>query len=338
VWGDHVFLTGASDEGKERMVFAFRRADGRLLWSRQVPSSPPEAGVRDKNGFASATPVTDGERVVAFLGSCGLVCYDFEGRLLWHRNDLRIKTTHGTGSSPVLYRDLVILAQDQNQADSVFLAVNKHTGQKVWQGQRPRSMTWSTPVVVRVGGRDELIVAGAETVKGYDPAAGKELWSLTGPTVEVVPTIVVGKELIYSASGRNGPTLGLRPGGSGDVTATHLAWRTVRAGPHVPSPILVDGRLYTFNDTGIATCLDAATGQLIYQQRLPDRFSASPVAAGGLIYVPGESGVTYVVRAGAPFQVVARNDLGAPILASPAVIDGRLLLRTQDELVCIGKK
>jgi outer membrane protein assembly factor BamB len=338
IWGDHLFLTSADANGAKRFVHCFSRADGSLRWTRQAPPRPPEPGVRDKNGFASATPVTDGERVICFLGSCGLVCYDFAGELLWHYDALKVKTTHGTGSSPLLYQDLVILAQDQNQADSIFLALDKRTGKKVWEGKRARAMTWTTPVVVRVGDHDELVLAGAEAVRGYDPATGKELWSLRGPTQEVIPAIVIGKELLYSASGRNGPTIGLRPGGSGDVTATHLVWRAVRGGPHVPTPALVNGRLYSANDTGVLTCLDAATGKLLYQERLEDQFSASPIVAGDLLYFPAESGITYVVRAGEPPAVVARNDLGAPILASPAVVDGRIFLRTAEELVCIGAR
>src|SRR5262249_32817767 len=148
---------------------------------------------------------------------------------------IRFRTTHGTGSSPLLYKDLVIFAHDQNQADSVFLALDKRTGKRIWQTLRPRAMTWSTPLVVRVGDHDEVIFAGGETVRGYNPNTGKELWTLTGPTHEVIPTLIVGKDLIYSASGRNGPTLGLRPGGSGNVTESHLVWRAVRGGPHVPS-------------------------------------------------------------------------------------------------------
>jgi outer membrane protein assembly factor BamB len=336
VWGDRIFLTSADAKGQERSVLCYGRADGRLLWERKVPPRTPEPGVRDKNGYASATPVTDGERVVAFLGSCGLVCYDFDGNLQWHYDKLRFRTTHGTGSSPLLYRDRVFFIQEQNQADTVFVALDKRTGQLLWERPRAKAMGWSTPVVVHVGDHDELLFAGGETIKGYDPATGKELWSLSGPTHEVIPAVVVGKDLVYCASGRNGPTLALRLGGSGDVTATHLAWRAVRYGPHVPSPILVGGRLYTVNDTGIASCLDAATGKLIWVERISDRFSASPVEAGGLLYFPSESGITYVLRAADKFEVVAKNDLGAGILASPAVVDHQLLLRTQEELVCIG--
>jgi outer membrane protein assembly factor BamB len=292
--------------------------------------------VRDKNGYASATPVTDGERVIAFLGSCGLICYDFEGKLLWHYDQLKVKTTHGTGSSPILYMNLVILVQDQNQSESIFLALDKTTGKKVWEAKRTRGMTWTTPTIVRVGDHDELVVAGAETVRGYDPSTGKELWSLRGPTQEVVPALVVGKDALYCASGRNGPTLALRPGGAGDTTKTHLLWRAVRGGPHVPTPALVNGRLYTANDTGVFSCLDAATGELIYLERIAERFSASPIVSGDLLFFASESGVTYVVRTGERLNVVARNDLGSPILASPAVAEGRIFVRTEQELVCIG--
>jgi outer membrane protein assembly factor BamB len=200
-------------------------------------------------------------------------------------------------------------------------------------------MTWSTPIVVRVGDHDELVFAGGETIKGYDPSTGKKLWSLDGPTREVIPVVLVGKHLIYCASGRNGPTLALRPGGSGDVTETHLAWRAVRGGPHVPSPILVNDRLFIVSDTGVMTCLDADSGQLVWQERIRDQFSASPIEAGGLLYFPSESGVTYIVRAADHFELVAKNELGSPILASPAVAAGdRIILRTQAELLCIGDK
>jgi outer membrane protein assembly factor BamB len=338
VWGDRIFLTSSDEKGKERSMLCFDRADGRLLWSKAVPAKPPEPAVRDKNGFATSTPVTDGERVIVFLGSCGLSCFDFAGNLQWNYGDLKIRTIHGTGSSPLLYEDLVILVQDQNQADSVFLALDKRIGKVVWESERGRAMTWSTPSVVRVAGRDELVMAGNRTVKGYDPRTGKELWSLDGPTEEVIPNIVAGPNLLYSASGRNGPTLALRPGGNGDVTETHQVWRTVRSGPHVSSPALVNGRLYTANDTGVFTCLDAATGKLIYTERVNDHFSASPVTAGDLMWFAGESGITYVVRAADHFEPVAQNDLGSPILASPAAIDGTLILRTRDELVCVGWK
>lgn len=336
IWGERIFVTSSANEGAERWLHCFAAGDGKLLWSRQAPARPPEQGTRDKNGFASATPVTDGERVIAFLGSCGLLCYDFDGKLLWHYDELKFKTTHGTASCPLLYKDLVIFVHDQNQLDSIFLALDKKTGKVVWQQKRPRAMTWSSPVVAHVGDHDELLFAGNETVKGYDPSTGEELWSLKGPTNEVVPTLVIGPELIYSASGRNGPTIALLPGGKGDVTESRLAWRTVRGGPHVPSPILIGQRLYTINDTGVALCLNAQTGKVIWQERISDLFSASPIECGGLLYFAAESGIVYVLRAADKFELVAKNDMGAAILASPAVIGDRIIWRTQAGLVCVG--
>jgi outer membrane protein assembly factor BamB len=338
VWGDRIFLTSADETGEQRSLLCFDRRDGRLLWTAKAPPRPPEPGVRDKNGHASATPVTDGERVISFFGSCGIVCHDFEGKMLWHHELPKIKTSHGTAASPVLYKDLVIMLQDQDQSETVFLALNKKTGEKVWQGKRGRGTTWSTPVIVHVGDHDELLVAGAKTVKGYNPDSGKELWTLSGPTHEVIPMIVVGKNMVYSASGRNGPTLALRPGGEGDITQKGLVWRSTRSGPHVPSPILVGDLLFTFNDMGIITCLQAETGNLIWQERVDDCFSASPLAAGNRIYVPGESGVTYVLKAGTKMDLLARNDMGEPTLASLAAVDHQLVLRTQSELVLIASK
>lgn len=336
IWEDRIFLTSAGEAGADRALHCLRRSDGRLLWSRPAPAHEVEPNVRDKNGFASATPVTDGQRVVAFFGNGGLVCFDFEGQQLWHHPLPAFDTTWGTGASPLLYEDSVILVHDQNKADSFMLALDKRTGEVRWQHLRGKAMGWSTPIVVRVGDRDELLYAGGETVKGYNPRTGDELWSLKGATVEVIPTIVVGSKLIYSASGRQGPTLGVRPGGKGDVTETHLAWRTVRGGPHVPSPVYYRDRLYTINDTGIATCLDAESGEMLWQARIRDSFSASPLESAGLLYCCAESGVTYVLKTGDRLDIVAQNDLGSPILASPAALGNRLYVRTAEELVCIG--
>jgi outer membrane protein assembly factor BamB len=338
IWGDRIFLTSSGEEGRNRSLHCLRRDDGKLLWSRAIPDHEVEPMVRDKNGFASATPVTDGQRVISFFGNGGLVCHDFEGSQLWHYPLPGFDTTWGTGASPLLYQDSVILIHDQNKANSLFIALDKRTGKLLWKGEaRNKAMGWSTPIVVRAGGREELIYAGGLMIKGYDPRTGKELWTLDGPTREVVPTVVVGPDLIYTASGRQGPTIGLRPGGTGNVTATHQAWLTIRGGPHVPSPIYVGGRLYTINDTGIATSLDAQTGQQIWQARVRDLFSASPIESQGLLYFCAESGVTYLLRAADKFEIVAQNDLESPILASPAALDGRLYIRTAQELVCIAQ-
>jgi len=337
VWGDRVFVTSSSPDGKVRTMHCFALADGKKLWSADAPAAEPEKPVRDKNGFASATPVVDAERVIAFLGSVGLVCWDHAGKPLWHHNDFKVGNVHGTGASPVLYKDTVILWQEQNLNDPLLLALDKRTGKVVWKKTRPRAMGWNTPLIVKVGERDELILQCKEHVVGLDPATGDELWTMTGPTIEVIPMVVVGPDLAYSVSGRNGPVIAFRPGGKGDVTGTHQAWTTQRGGPLVPSPLYLDGRLYFASDTGIVNCHDGKTGKLLWSERLPSQFSASPIEAGGLLYFPGEAGVTFVLRAGDRFDLVAENDLGSPILASPAVAGGRLIFRTDGELVCVGK-
>ncbi len=338
IWGDKIFLTSAGPDGTKRALHCLNRRDGRILWSSPVADHEPEKNVRDKNSFASGTPVTDGERVIAFFGSGGLVCFDFQGSIRWQHKLPPISTTHGTGTSPLLYKNLVIFIHDQNQAESIMLALDKKTGELVWEGRREKAMGWCTPIIVRAGDRDELIYAGNEKVIGYDPATSKTLWTLGGPTREVVPALVIGPDLLYSCSGRNGPTIALRPGGDGDVTSTHLVWSAVRGGPLVPSPILVNERLFTVNDTGIATCLHAQTGKMIWQGRVRDEFSASPIAAEGLLYFCGESGTTWIIKAADQFEVVAENMLPEPILASPAALDGRLFIRTEKALYCIGPR
>jgi outer membrane protein assembly factor BamB len=244
----------------------------------------------------------------------------------------------GSGSSPILYEDLVLFVHDTNRSDSICLALDKKTGAEVWRRERPKAMGWSSPVVVRVDDHDELLYAGGKTVRGYDPRGGDELWVLDGPTHEVIPSLVVGERLVYSASGRQGPTIAFVPGGRGNITAERTQWRTTRGGPHVPSPVLVAGRLYSVNDTGVATCLNAETGKVLWQARVSDEFSASPVAVGDRLYCAAESGAVYVLAAGEKFAVLATNRLEGGILASPAVIDGRVYLRTTTALYCLGAK
>ncbi|MBX7164927.1 MAG: PQQ-binding-like beta-propeller repeat protein [Pirellulales bacterium] len=336
LWNDHLFVTTAAADGTLRQLHALDRSTGAIRWSQTVPEQTPEQNVRDKNGHASSTPVTDGQRVIALFGTAGLVAYDFAGTLLWQHPLPEFRTTHGCAASPVLYGDTVILIHDQNQAESLFFALDKRDGRLLWQHARPKAMGWCTPVVIRVGDHDELVHASNGKLQGFDPATGEQLWSVDGPTVEVVPACVIGDDLLFCSSGRNGPTLAVRPGGRGDVTKTHLVWRAVRGGPHVPSPLYHAGRLYTVNDTGIVTCFDARTGKPVYQKRIRDTFSASPVLVGELIYLAAESGKTYVLPAGDRFEIVAENELSAPLLASPAVVGDALYLRTPAEVLCIA--
>ncbi len=337
IWDARIYLTAAFEAGRRRSLICMDREKGRILWVKDAPAAPPEPQVRDKNGYASATPATDGERVLAFFGSAGLVSFHpGDGGILWHQPIDPFGGLHGTAASPVLYQDLVILFQDQNVRKSVSVALDKRTGAERWRIDREPILGWCTPVVLRAGGRDELIHGSNRRLTAYDPATGKELWRCGGPTDEVIPTIVCGGGLIFATSGRNGPTLAIRPGGSGDVTATHLLWSVSRGGPHVPSPVLVNGSLTLINDFGFATCLDAPTGATRWQKRLGGRFSASPLAADGKIYFANEDGVVTVMKDDGSGEILATNELDAPVLASPAVLEGRLYFRTATHLLAIG--
>jgi outer membrane protein assembly factor BamB len=344
LWADHLFVTAEGPrpedltQSPDRYLLAIDRRDGKLLWQHAAPKPTEVEALYWKNTFASSTVATDGERVIAFLGNSGLVCCDFTGKRLWHTDLGTFPTMHGPGTTPVIYRDLVIIVQDQRKGDSLFAAYDKHTGKKRWQHARPQQAGWSSPVLLRVGNRDELIYNGSHVVIGYDPATGSELWRAKGTTEESIPMIITGGGLLYSASGRNGPLFAIRPGGNGDVTESHVVWRNERGGPLVPSPAYHDGRLYQVNDTGILTCFDATTGDTLWVQRLRGRFSTSPLVIGDALLVVNEDGVATVFRAGEAFESVLEHDLGEPVLATPAVLDNRIYVRTAEQVLCLGEK
>jgi outer membrane protein assembly factor BamB len=337
IWGDRLFITSASKDGKMRELFCFSRSDGRLLWQRAAPAPREIERIIKKNSYATSTPVTDGERVIAFFGNSGFVCYDMNGQLQWKQHIGHFTTTHGPGTSPVIYRDKIIFIQDQNRGESVFIALDKKTGRKLWQHDRAEAMGWANPVIVRVADHDELIYNGSFHVKGYNPDTGSQIWSLAGPTREAIPMIVTGGGLIYSASGRNGTILALRPGGEGDITQTHLCWLNERGGPHVPSPVYHQGRLYLVSDMGVAMCLEAASGDIVWQERLKGLFSMSPIIAGDKLILINEKGLTYILQAGDTLSILAQNDLGEETLATPAVLGGRIYIRTASNLYCFGE-
>ena len=339
VWADRVFLTTARDGGRRLYMLAYRISDGALLWETEVAPGSAER-VHSKNGHASATPVTDGERVYASLGGRGLVALDLDGNLLWHTEIGQVANYHGPAGSPLLYGDRLIIYQDQ-KGGAFVAAYDTATGAEVWRTDRDASVGWGTPVAIRVAGRDELIVSSQHTVIAYDPGTGGELWRCGGNRFEVIPTPVVAAGLVFCTSGRAGPTLAIRPGGSGDVTETHVAWSTPRGSPFVPSPIVVGDYLYTINDmSSVVTCFEAATGELMWQERLGrplrEGFSASPVAVDGKVFFTNDNGTTFVVRAGPEFELLHTNDIGARTLASPALVGGRWYIRTEVELLAVG--
>jgi outer membrane protein assembly factor BamB len=348
IWDDRIFLT-AADRSGERSVLALSRNDGKLLWQTAAPEATPER-THQKNGRASSTVAVDGQRVYAFLGNQGVVAMTLDGKVAWHNDTGPTANYHGPAGSPLLYHDFVIVYQDQGasfgrffggQSESFIAAIDRSTGRTAWRKPREASVGWGTPIAIRVNGQDQILVHGQYRVTAYNPANGEEIWTCDGPTMEVIPTPAVGHGLVYCCSGRAGPTLAIRPDGKGDVTDTHIQWRTTRGSPFIPSPLLHDGVLYTVNDmSSIGAAFDAVTGQNLWQNRLgpPMRegFSASPVAVDGKVYFTNDVGQTFVLKAGREFQLLHVNDLGEQVLASPALVDGKWYWRTASKLLALG--
>ena len=339
VWDDRIFLTSGRTGGRQLSILCFRRSDGELLWETDVAPGGREI-THPKNGPAAATPITDGKFVYASFGSRGIVAVDFDGNRIWHTEIGTIDNYHGPAGSPLLYQGTLIIYQDQRSGGFVA-AYDTSTGEQLWRTSRDASVGWGTPIAIRVGDHDELIVSSQTNVKAYRPTTGEELWSCGGNLFEVIPTPVVAAGLVFCTSGRAGPTLAIKPGGDGDVTDTHVAWKTTRGSPFVPSPLVYDDYLYTINDmASIVTCFEAATGRVMWQQRLGraarESFSASPVAVNGKVFITNDSGQTFVLRSGAEFELIRTNDIGARTLASPALVDGYWYIRTENELLAIG--
>jgi outer membrane protein assembly factor BamB len=344
VWRDHLFLTTATDEGAVVSMLAFSRATGKQLWRTSLPSAGAVEHKYPKNSHASATATTDGQRVFASFGTHGLAAFDFNGKILWHTKLGDLSNYHGSAGSPVLYKDRVFLYQDHDGTAtlrSFVAAFDAATGKVIWKRDRQESVGWGTPVVINTGTRDELIVSSQRRVAAYDPQNGQDLWTVRGMTFEVIPTPVVGHGLVFCSSGRQGPTLAIKPGGSGDVTATHVAWSSPKGSPFVPSGLIHGPYLYLVNDIqSILTVYEAATGKVMYQDRLgaplKEGFSASPVAVGDKLFFTNDNGETFVVQAGPVFKLLHVNRLNATVLASPALVDGVWYWRTDKELIAIG--
>ncbi len=339
VWKDQIFLTTSYENGTKMAVLSYDRDSGEMLWETPVPFASREH-IHTKNSHASATAVTDGTLVFASFGQQGLVAVDLEGNLVWHNQIEDLDNYHGSAGSPVLYKDTVIIYQD-HRGTSFVAAFDKQTGDVVWRIDREASTGWGTPIIIDSGERDELIVSSQSKIYSYDPASGEEYWTVAGNLFEVIPTPVVGHGLVFASSGRAGPTFAIRPGGSGDVTDSHVAWTTQKGSPFVPSAIVVDEYLFMMNDMmSIVTNYEAATGKLVYQGRLGrasrEGFSASPVALDGKVFFTNDGGQTFVLEVGAEFKLLHVNELNARTLASPALVDGKWYFRTDSELIAIG--
>ena len=349
IWGDKVFLTQGFDGGKRRAVIALDRANGEKLWQKELSCEVEETTHR-QNPPCSSSPITDGKAVYAQLGSAGVVAYDLDGQLLWHRDLGPVLHRWGNGPSPVLYGNLLIVFHGPG-VPANMMALDKASGKTVWISKEtainsPIFGSWSTPLLVK-GKPDELImplpgdeIQGAGLFKSYDPATGKLLWKCDGLGNEVyaMPIASAAGDIVVGISGHNGPTMAVRTGGRGDVTGTHLLWRTEEKNPQRVSTGVIDGtHLYIANANGTLDCLDIKSGRLLWKGRLGGNLWGSMLLADGRIYLSNLEGDTFVVRSGEKFELLATNSLAEPLYAAPAVSGGAIFLRTHKHLYCIGK-
>lgn len=324
-------------------VICVDRDTGKILWERVAYEGPVHDSRHKKASFASSTPVTDGKYVFAFFGSEGLYAYDYKGKLLWKQDLGKLGTASvGYGVSPILYGDFVILQCDELPSKSFIVAFDKKTGKEAWRTPRNVDLTWTTPVLVQAGNRTEIVTAAIEAIIAYDPLTGKELWRHKGLESNAVPTPVVMKDLVVITSGSpNKIALALKAGGSGDITGTpRLVWSYNKGTAYVPSPIGYGDYVYLMTGNGTITCLEAKTGKVVYEgARVPKAtlFWASPIAFEGKILLTSEEGDTYVLKAGPKHEVLRTNSLGEPVYASPAVADGNIFIRGEQNLYAIGK-
>jgi outer membrane protein assembly factor BamB len=323
-----------------RHLLCLDRDTGKVLWQKPftpiLPESAYSGGNSSRHGYASSTPVTDGERLYVFFGKSGVHCLDLDGNPVWSARVGDRTDGWGSSNSPILYKNLVII--NASVESGALVALDKATGKEVWRTEGIRS-SWSTPILVPVKEQQELVVMGTKRVLGYDPDSGKELWYADVFSGYICPSVVANGDIVYAT---NNNTVAVRAGGRGDVTQSHVLWQSNR-GSKVASPVYHDGHLYMGN-SGTVTCLNAKTGELVYQERLnpgAGTMYASPVLADGKLYYVSQSNGTYVIAAGPKFQQLAHNvfeDDKTRTNASPVVSNGQILLRTDEYLYCLGKR
>ena len=369
VWGNRVFLTTAvegdvvpgakaathSIDGKEFRhpdsvgadrkhlfkVIALDRTTGKIVWEQTAFEGTPYDDRHRKSSYAASTPLTDGKHVYAFFGAEGLYAYDMKGKLAWKADLGKLGTVGmGTGTSPILYENLVIMQCDEENGQASFIvALDKKTGKQVWKTPRKVQVSWSTPLLVRTSKRAELITVGTESIISYDPATGKELWTHKGVESNAIPSPVANSESVFIVAGfPKKIAMAIPLGGSGDL-GDNVTWKYEKGTAYVPSPILYGDHLYLTTDRGILTCLDAKTGAVKYEGGrvpIPATFTASPVAFGGNILLTSEDGDTFMVKAGAKHEILGSNSVGEPVYASPAIADGLIFIRGEKNLYCIG--
>jgi len=337
-----IWLTTATkDKGTSLRALAYDVENGRELINVEVFHLRSADLTNPKNSHASPTPIVEGDRVYVHFGAQGTAALSTSGEIIW-KTRLPYESQHGNGGSPTLYGDLLIVSCDGSD-DAFVAALDKRTGKTRWKASRrqPFDQAYSTPLIIRVGERDEIVSVGAYRAAAYDPQTGKEIWRVSyADGFSNVPRPVYGHGLVYIATGFQQPSLlAVRADGTGDVTKTHIAWTLRRAAPLTPSPLLVGDELYVVNDGGIATCLDAKSGAPRWIQRLGGGdYSASPVLADARIYFLSESGVATVIAPGKEFRRLATNTLDGDTLASMAIAAGSIFIRTDSHLYRIAEK
>jgi outer membrane protein assembly factor BamB len=359
VWGDKVFLTSSLTEKNKRILLCLDRLSGQTVWQRDVVQSPPET-IHRLNSRASGTPATDGKQVyVTFMRAEGdeviapnvgserlitpgkiiVAAYDLDGNEKWKTNVGDFVSAHGFNTCPVLFEDLVILNGDHD-GDAYLVALDRQSGRERWRTRREnKTRSYVTPIIREIDGITQMILSGSLCIASYDPRNGKRHWIVDGPTEQFVASMVYDGKYVFATGGYpERHTLAIRPGGKGNVTDTHIAWRTTRGAAYVPSPIISGRYLLMVADSGIASCFEARTGKRHWMERLPGGHSPSAVSADGLVYFVSDRGVTTIIRPSETFAVIAKNELGEPVSASPAISQGQIFLRTHQHLYCIGSK
>jgi outer membrane protein assembly factor BamB len=343
VWGDRVCTATALPATKERMLVCLDRLSGKVLWQQTVVQGPLEK-INPENSYASATPATDGQRVFSVFRSGDEIvaaCHDLaSGKQIW----LVRPGTHvgewGFSNEPVLFKDKVIIDAD-GKGDSFLIALNCQNGETAWRVDRKnRGISYSAPFIAEMAGRTQLIQCGDRCVTSFDPQTGQSLWRVEGPSEEFVatPTYSDRAGLVFvSSSWPKTLLLAIRPNGSGDVTATHVAWQDGQGASYVPSLLVAGDLLFSINNGGTAFCYEAATGKVLWREKL-GRHHASPVLAAGLVFFINDNGQVNVIRPGRVFERVAQYELGESCYASPAISDGQVFIRGFKHLVCFGRK
>jgi len=343
VWGNRICTATALPATKERVLLCLDRTGGKILWQQTVVQGPLE-NINKENSYASGTPATDGERVyVVFRVGDDIVAAAHDlatGKQLWLVRPGTHTGEWGFSNEPVLFKDKVIIDGD-SKGDSFLVALSRKTGETLWRVKRVHEgISYSAPLIREMAGRTQLIQCGDRCVAGFDPETGKQLWTVDGPSQEFVATPVYSEKaglVFVSSSWPKQVLLAIRPDGAGDVTGTHVVWSDTRGAPYVPSPIVAGDFLLTVNNGGTAFCHEAATGKVLWQEKL-GRHHASPVLIDGQVFFINDDGQVNVIKPGPRFERVAQYELGEPCYASPAVSDGQVFLRTFKHVFCFGLK